>query len=269
MVNNKDIYKYKPKYFWLTPSAHGSHNNNNNNNRNTFIDHYQQRMLSRSPLFKPILEVNPAFEKVYNILITHDKHARFSYQHCFQYNLHDTRCVTRAATSAAAAHHHHHQGDAAVAKTPTTELLLFPFTVTMATTNVFGTLHGGMLMTLVDMCTSFHIGERLLPAMPGHVSVNLSTSFITAAKKDDRVIAVCRVDKLGKRLAYTSVDFLLDTPPVVPHRPHTAPTAPIDTSSIITPALDEDIQRILSEYTVVAKGKHVKSIMANFNLGTV
>jgi uncharacterized protein (TIGR00369 family) len=213
---------------------------------------YITHMLSRSTLFKPILEVNPKFEKVFHFLISHDRHARFSFKDCFQYNLEDTRCVVRPGS---------HHAAAAGGGGSVTELLLFPFTVTMATTNVFGTLHGGMLMTMVDMCTSFHIAERLLPAMPGHVSVNLSTSFITAAKKDDRVIAVCRVDKLGKKLAYTSVDFLLDT--------HVAPRSAADAASpLVTPsATDDDVKRILSEYTIAAQGKHVKSIMTSVTLG--
>ncbi|CUE68038.1 Hypothetical protein, putative [Bodo saltans] len=59
------------------------------------------------------------FEKVYNVLITHDKHARFSYKDCFQYRLEDTRCVVQ-------------RGSGATSGTkPVTELLLFPFTVTI------------------------------------------------------------------------------------------------------------------------------------------
>lgn len=226
-------------------------------------------MLARTSLIKPILDVNPQFEQVYKTLLAHDRYASFSYNNCMQYKLEDTHCVVRS--------------DPATGKR-TTDLMIFPFTVTMPSTNVFGTLHGGMLMTLIDMCTSFHIAERLLPNMPGHVSVNLSSSFITAAKKDDRVIAVCRVDKLGKRLAYTSVDFLLDAPSPTIAAMTTSSTrrhSSLDEgyggsvspcgqpNSAPTPAATdlEVVEGMLREYTSVAKGKHVKSIMSQVNLG--
>jgi uncharacterized protein (TIGR00369 family) len=229
----------------------------------------QQAMLKRTPLIKPLLDVNPKFEVVYKTLLSHDRYAAFSYNTCMKYRLEDTRCVVRKDD---------------VTGKDVSDLLLFPFTVTMASTNVFGTLHGGMLMTLVDVCTSFHIAERLLPNMPGHVSINLSTSFITAAKKDDRVVAVCRVDKLGKRIAYTSVDFLLDSSGPngkalsssshvdISHHHTGKKTAEVGanpTNDVAkTQQTDLDVvDSIFREYTTVATGKHVKSIMSHITLG--
>lgn len=225
-------------------------------------------MLKRSPVFKPILQVNPHFAKVYNALMTHDRYAAFAYNGVLSYKLEDTRCVV---------------GSDKPGGPLVTQLLLFPFQVTMPSTNVFGTLHGGMLMTMVDMCTSFHIAERLLPGFPGHVSVNLSTNFITAAKRDDRVVAACRVDKMGKRLVYTSIDFYLDSAPNTTrlNSPITTTTTTVAATtsesgsssgttaadaSTTTPSDLDVANSILSEYTTVAKGKHVKSILHKINL---
>ena len=132
-------------------------------------------------------------------------------------------------------------------------LMLFPFTVESGATNVFGTTHGGMLMTLLDMFTSLHICERLLPETNGHVSVNLNMNFVAAAKKGDKLVGVTRVDKQGKRLVYTTADFFLD----VPH-PVGAPTHSVSTM--------DELNAMINEYPRIASGSHVKSILANVRL---
>lgn len=195
-------------------------------------------LVKRSSLIKPILDINPAFATVYTAIVAHDRFSKFAYEGCLKYNVHNTHCVMKKDP----------RGGKDV-----THLMLFPFTVTMASSNVFGTLHGGMLMTLVDMCTSFHIAEQLLPQKYGHVSVNLSTNFLTAAQKDAPLVAVTRVEKLGSRLVYTSVDILLDLPNAA-------------TVGRTHPDTADGVEAMLREYTVVANGKHVKSILKKVEL---
>lgn len=201
-------------------------------------------LLRRSPLLLPIHQHNPDYRSVHHFLFQHDRFCNFAFQK-LQYDYFDTHCLVKR--------------DPTTGK-DVTQLMLFPFRVTLPTTNVFGTLHGGMLMTMVDLCTSLHIGERLLPAKPGHVSVNLSTNFITAAQQEDTLVAVTRIDKIGKRLAYTSVDFLLD------NKRRGSSSSSSSSSSVDTvEAVEEMLQK---DYVTIAQGKHVKSIITKIDLQT-
>jgi acyl-coenzyme A thioesterase 13 len=71
--------------------------------------------------------------------------------------------------------------------------------------NAYGTLHGGVITTLVDV-----VGTMALlsvdPLRAG-VSVELSTSFVSAAKVGESVRVVGKVVKTGKSLGFTQVDI--------------------------------------------------------------
>jgi acyl-coenzyme A thioesterase PaaI-like protein len=97
-------------------------------------------------------------------------------------------------------------------------VMLFPLRCLEPATNVFGSMHGGTLLTLTDALTSMHIIYRNIAEMdaealktaselPGHVTVSLSTKFITAVPEGTELLAATTVRKNGKRLVYTDVEF--------------------------------------------------------------
>jgi acyl-coenzyme A thioesterase 13 len=77
--------------------------------------------------------------------------------------------------------------------------------VTADVANSYGTLHGGATSTLVDV-----VGTMALltqdPLRPG-VSVELSVSFLAAAKLGEEVAIEGRVLRQGKKLGFTQVDL--------------------------------------------------------------
>jgi acyl-coenzyme A thioesterase 13 len=75
--------------------------------------------------------------------------------------------------------------------------------------NTYGTLHGGAICTLVDVVGTLAILTK--DHTKAGVSVELSTSFVSAAKKGTTVRCTGRLLKLGGKLAFTTVDiFALD-----------------------------------------------------------
>jgi acyl-coenzyme A thioesterase 13 len=76
--------------------------------------------------------------------------------------------------------------------------------------NTYSTLHGGAICTLVDVVGTLAILTK--DHTKAGVSVELSTSFISAAKRGSTVRCTGRLLKLGGKLAFTTVDiFLLET----------------------------------------------------------
>jgi uncharacterized protein (TIGR00369 family) len=67
-------------------------------------------------------------------------------------------------------------------------------------TNSLGTVHGGVIMSLLDvaLCTA---ARTLHPESQGVITINLSTSFIGAGS-GERLIAEARVLKDGKSLSF-------------------------------------------------------------------
>jgi acyl-coenzyme A thioesterase 13 len=78
-------------------------------------------------------------------------------------------------------------------------------TVQEGVQNAFTSLHGGATCTIVDI-----VGTMALltvdPTRPG-VSVDLSVSFVSAAKAKESIIIEGKVLKSGKRLGFTQVDI--------------------------------------------------------------
>lgn len=69
--------------------------------------------------------------------------------------------------------------------------------------NYLGVAHGGVLTTFADVALSFQIHDSERPALPV-VSNTLTTNFLSGAKVGDWLEAHCRIDRLGKKLAYAS-----------------------------------------------------------------
>lgn len=67
-------------------------------------------------------------------------------------------------------------------------------------TNSLGTVHGGVIMSLLDvaLCTA---ARTLHPQSQGVITINLSTSFIGAGS-GDRLIAEARVLKDGRSMSF-------------------------------------------------------------------
>eukprot|EP00933_Yihiella_yeosuensis_P024238 TRINITY_DN18779_c0_g1_i1.p1 TRINITY_DN18779_c0_g1~~TRINITY_DN18779_c0_g1_i1.p1 ORF type:complete len:153 (-),score=29.84 TRINITY_DN18779_c0_g1_i1:92-550(-) len=72
--------------------------------------------------------------------------------------------------------------------------------------NLFGTLHGGAIATLVDIISTAAL--LTLSDRPG-VSVDLNVSYVTAAPVGEEVEIVGKVLKAGKSVAMTTVDIVL------------------------------------------------------------
>mgnify|MGYP001563460822 FL=1 len=114
-----------------------------------------------------------------------------------------------------------------VTATPVRRWLRFHLKCCTGATNIFGTMHGGVLLTLTDILTSMHmmhdsvqpesvsVGDgcrasrhpATLTSLPLHVSVSLSTKFVAAVPEASSVIAVTELSKVGKRLIYSNVEF--------------------------------------------------------------
>jgi acyl-coenzyme A thioesterase 13 len=77
--------------------------------------------------------------------------------------------------------------------------------VTPEVQNVNGTLHGGAIATLVDHAGTVAIMTADRQGRAG-VSTDLTVSFLAAAPGGSTVVAEARVLKIGKTLAFVSVD---------------------------------------------------------------
>ncbi|XP_017071081.1 acyl-coenzyme A thioesterase 13 [Drosophila eugracilis] len=65
--------------------------------------------------------------------------------------------------------------------------------------NLYKFLHGGYIMTLVDMITTYALMSK--PCHPG-VSVDMSVNFLNGAKLGDEVLIEANLSKVGKYLAF-------------------------------------------------------------------
>ena len=77
--------------------------------------------------------------------------------------------------------------------------------VTKEVSNFFNTLHGGATSTLIDVVGTMAILSKD-PLKPG-VSVELNASFISAAQLGTNITIEGKLLKMGRKLAYTSVDL--------------------------------------------------------------
>lgn len=77
--------------------------------------------------------------------------------------------------------------------------------VTAAVQNVNGTLHGGVVAALVDQAGTIAIMSGDREGRPG-VSTDLNVSYFAPAPGGSLVVADAEVKKIGKNLAFVSVD---------------------------------------------------------------
>lgn len=81
--------------------------------------------------------------------------------------------------------------------------------VSEALTNNYGTLHGGVIATLVDVVGTIALLGRD-PRRAG-VSIEMNQTFMSAARPGDRIVAIGTVLKYGGRLGFTHVDLRRDS----------------------------------------------------------
>ncbi|KAI9255145.1 putative PaaI_thioesterase family protein [Phascolomyces articulosus] len=79
------------------------------------------------------------------------------------------------------------------------------FTVEKQHLNRLQSVHGGLLATVVDIGGSLALASKGLYATG--VSTDINISYISGAKEGQVVTIDCRCDKLGKTLAFTSVEL--------------------------------------------------------------
>ncbi|KAI9499006.1 acyl-coenzyme A thioesterase-like protein 13 [Zychaea mexicana] len=79
------------------------------------------------------------------------------------------------------------------------------FTVEKQHLNRLKSVHGGLLATVVDVGGSLALASKGMYATG--VSTDINISYISGVKEGQVVNVDCRCDKLGKTLAFTSVDL--------------------------------------------------------------
>ncbi|ORY98690.1 putative PaaI_thioesterase family protein [Syncephalastrum racemosum] len=83
------------------------------------------------------------------------------------------------------------------------------FTVEKQHLNRLKSVHGGLLATVVDIGGSLALASKGLYATG--VSTDINISYISGAKEGQVVSVDCVCDKLGKTLAFTSVQLTADS----------------------------------------------------------
>ncbi|XP_031559717.1 acyl-coenzyme A thioesterase 13-like isoform X2 [Actinia tenebrosa] len=86
-------------------------------------------------------------------------------------------------------------------------------------TNHGGTIHGGFTATLVDLVTTIAIMSTG-PQIPG-VSVDMTVSYLRAARPGDEIIINATCIKAGKSLAFSKADIKLADGTILAHGQHT------------------------------------------------
>ncbi|CAD2220925.1 hypothetical protein AGDE_08057 [Angomonas deanei] len=89
-------------------------------------------------------------------------------------------------------------------------LCLVPVTVTEEVCDD-GFMTLGAMNALMDMVTSFHIMMAAFPEKPGHVSVTIQTNQLAPLACGDKFLVISKVDKLGGRLVFNSVQYIAPT----------------------------------------------------------
>ncbi|KAI8975020.1 putative PaaI_thioesterase family protein [Pilobolus umbonatus] len=74
--------------------------------------------------------------------------------------------------------------------------------------NRLGSVHGGLLATVVDVGGSLAIASKGFYATG--VSTDINISYISGAKEGETIRVDARVDKLGKTLAFTTIELYSD-----------------------------------------------------------
>ncbi|KAJ3221714.1 hypothetical protein HK099_003203 [Clydaea vesicula] len=86
--------------------------------------------------------------------------------------------------------------------------------------NMYETLHGGSIASLVDIAGSLAIASKKTTDYTG-VSTDLSVSYVKGVKLGETVTIISKMQSNGKTLAYTTTEFLNDDNEVVAFGSHT------------------------------------------------
>ncbi|RNF21081.1 thioesterase superfamily protein [Trypanosoma conorhini] len=95
--------------------------------------------------------------------------------------------------------------------------MAWPVTVTAAVTEGDGVLSQGAVLALTDMLTSLHLMLAFMPTPVGHVSVSMQCNRMQTIREGDALLVVTRIDKMGKRLVFTTAEFLRSMSPATAH----------------------------------------------------
>ena len=75
--------------------------------------------------------------------------------------------------------------------------------------NIYGTLHGGTVCTIIDLATSILTSMRELEKI-SHVTVNLSVSMMKGVALGEYVYILCIMDSLKKSMAFISCEMFTE-----------------------------------------------------------
>ena len=84
--------------------------------------------------------------------------------------------------------------------------VLFRLRVENSFCNLFGTMHGGAICTLVDTTTTVVI-SAFDKSNRSNVSVELSTQYLNPVNNNTDILILCKVPKIGKTLAYSYAEI--------------------------------------------------------------
>lgn len=87
--------------------------------------------------------------------------------------------------------------------------VLFRYIIHNETLNYWGAMHGGAISTLIDIASTIAI-TGLDKTSRKNISIELSTKFLLPAKPNNDIYVLCKVPKIGKNIAYSTIE-LIDT----------------------------------------------------------
>ncbi|CCW71809.1 unnamed protein product [Phytomonas sp. Hart1] len=106
----------------------------------------------------------------------------------------------------------------------------------------------GAILAFTDMLTSFHVWFVNCPNPTRHISMSLQCHSCGPLVRGEPYIALSRIDRMGNRIVYTSMEFIKAAWP-----PRGPPPGSLDTLAKLRAAL--------RECEVVVSAKHTKSII--------
>lgn len=80
--------------------------------------------------------------------------------------------------------------------------VLFRLKVKEELCNILESMHGGAVVTVIDIATTIAI-SGLDRDLRGNVSVDLSTQFLNPIKMNSNILIHCKIPKIGKSIAYS------------------------------------------------------------------
>ncbi|EAN97591.1 hypothetical protein C3747_271g50 [Trypanosoma cruzi] len=196
-------------------------------------------MFARQPLWVPLLTHAPVFLERYLSLTQASPHTKLLLD-SINYSPEDTRVLLVPDARAKGRH--------------VTYAMAFPFTVTAAVCDAGipggadgGVMSSGAFTSLLDVTTTIHVMERIMPSRDAHVSVSMQTNCLHPIQLGEKVLLISRADKMGSRLAFMSAELLRDNCGGNTALDGEPPAATV-----------EEMERLLRRFEILANGKHVK-----------